>query len=194
MNISMLAFIFGCILILIGIIGGGLELKELKIPKVSSFSRVIAIIGGIVFISMGIEFPVFKPDIPSPTLLSDPTNKPEVPLMNNKDSYYKKAIIGTWKYHESMPEGGTIDGTTTYAPNGQVSSVGTISFQNQDFHGVVSGIWSINEGYLYSTVKSSNFPTLMPVGLSSSDKIISIANNEFRYISDGETSVEYRVR
>ena len=61
MTIEVLGFIFGCILVLIGIIGGGLEVKELKIPKVGWPTRILAIIGGIVFISFGFIFPDDEP-------------------------------------------------------------------------------------------------------------------------------------
>ncbi len=197
MSINIVAFIFGCILILIGIIGGGFELKELKIPKVGSFTRVIAILGGAFFISMGIGFldqerkqvqPVEPVELTS-------TTTPIKPLsIDSKDSIYEKAIIGTWKDQEVTPEGEIYESTTTYAPNGQISMFGTISTQEETFPVVVSGTWMIKEGYLYTTVKSSNAPMILPVGFSSSDEIINITNKELRYISDGEITVEFRVK
>lgn len=60
MTIEALSFIFGCILILIGIIGGGFEVKELKIPKVAWLTRIIAIIAGIAFLGLGFEFQGIK--------------------------------------------------------------------------------------------------------------------------------------
>ena len=143
---------------------------------------------------MGIEFPVQKQEKSSPNKLINSISKPETLSIDNKDSNYEKAIIGTWGYQEVTPEGAVLDGTTTYAPNGQTTSVGTISYQQQNFPIVASGTWLIKEGYLHSTVKSSNVPMLLPIGFSSSDKIITITNRELRYISDGETTVEFRVR
>jgi chemotaxis protein histidine kinase CheA len=50
-TIQVLAFVFGALLILIGIVGGGFEIKELKIPKVSIAGRVIAgLIGSFFFV------------------------------------------------------------------------------------------------------------------------------------------------
>lgn len=66
MDIERLAFIFGCILVLIGVIGGGFELKELKIPKVSWPTRLVAIIGGAIFIGMGFFLPAAKEEAKHP--------------------------------------------------------------------------------------------------------------------------------
>lgn len=53
---SVIALIFGCILILVGLTGGGLEVKELKVPKIDLYPRIFAIIVGIVFIFLGNRF------------------------------------------------------------------------------------------------------------------------------------------
>jgi len=55
MGIDTVVFIFGGILLLIGILGGGFELKELKIPQVSLVPRLLASIVGLAFIGVGIE-------------------------------------------------------------------------------------------------------------------------------------------
>ena len=65
MSIEIIAFVFGCVLVLIGIIGGGLEIKEIKIPKIKGVTRIIAIIGGLIFISCGVEFPSPPPSTQS---------------------------------------------------------------------------------------------------------------------------------
>ncbi len=46
MSIEIIAFVFGCVLVLIGIIGGGLEIKEIKIPTIRGATRIVAIIDG----------------------------------------------------------------------------------------------------------------------------------------------------
>ena len=52
MNHQTLTFIFGALLLLIGIVGGGFEVKELKLPKVGWPIRLISIIIGTVFIAI----------------------------------------------------------------------------------------------------------------------------------------------
>ena len=46
MSIEIIAFVFGCVLVLIRIIGGGLEIKEIKIPTIRGATRIVAIIDG----------------------------------------------------------------------------------------------------------------------------------------------------
>jgi hypothetical protein len=50
MTLITLSFVFGAILILAGIIGGGFEVKELKVPRISGTSRVMALVAGLAFI------------------------------------------------------------------------------------------------------------------------------------------------
>ena len=51
-----LAFLLGGLLVLIGLLGGGLEIRELKIPPVSNTSRLLAFIVGIAFTFMAFIF------------------------------------------------------------------------------------------------------------------------------------------
>ncbi len=73
MTIQIASFIFGGLLILIGLLGGGFEIKELKIPRVGGLCRVMAAMAGIVFILLGIFIiePTIRPksesSLPSPT-------------------------------------------------------------------------------------------------------------------------------
>jgi hypothetical protein len=57
MSSELLSFIFGGLLILIGIVGGGFEVKELKIPKVAWPTRFAALGAGAFFIAMGVTIP-----------------------------------------------------------------------------------------------------------------------------------------
>ncbi len=61
MSISVLIAGLGALLVLIGIVGGGLEAKELKVPPVSQAIRVIAVLAGLVFITIGIALEI-RPD------------------------------------------------------------------------------------------------------------------------------------
>ena len=53
MNLPVVAFIFGGILLFVGVLGGGFELKELKVPKVGTGVRVLSAIVGLLFICVG---------------------------------------------------------------------------------------------------------------------------------------------
>jgi hypothetical protein len=57
MDLKTLTFILGSILLLIGIFGGGFQVKELKIPQIGKFSRFLATSLGIFFIvlSLGLD-------------------------------------------------------------------------------------------------------------------------------------------
>lgn len=54
MTLQTISFIFGALLILVGILGGGFEVKELKIPKVHIGSRLISSFAGVLFISFAV--------------------------------------------------------------------------------------------------------------------------------------------
>ena len=63
----------GSILALAGIIGGGLSLKEITIPSINRFTRIISFIFGVIFIIGGIYVEkkwdnINHPDPPPPTL------------------------------------------------------------------------------------------------------------------------------
>lgn len=54
MDSYIILILFGALLSLIGIVGGGFSIKEIKIPKVNTLSRVIASILGVLFILTGL--------------------------------------------------------------------------------------------------------------------------------------------
>jgi len=53
MNVQVIAFAFGGVLLLISVLGGGFELKELKVPKVGVGVRVLSAAVGILFVCLG---------------------------------------------------------------------------------------------------------------------------------------------
>lgn len=53
MSIEIVSFIFGGILLFVGVVGGGFELKELKVPKVGMGVRVVATVVGVLFVILG---------------------------------------------------------------------------------------------------------------------------------------------
>jgi len=54
MAMQMAIFAFGSLLMLVAILGGGFEVKELKVPKVGRSSRMAACACGLLFIFLGI--------------------------------------------------------------------------------------------------------------------------------------------
>ncbi len=69
-GIETTVFLFGAILFLIGILGGGFEIKELKIPKVDRTPRILAIIAGLFFIILGIGLAGTSTQSPPSTAIS----------------------------------------------------------------------------------------------------------------------------
>jgi hypothetical protein len=53
-SIEILSFAFGIVLIAVAVLGGGFELKELKVPKVGGFARFGALVVGCFFIATGL--------------------------------------------------------------------------------------------------------------------------------------------
>jgi hypothetical protein len=53
-DVNLLAFVFGALLLFVAIIGGGFELRELKVPKVGWAPRVVALVAGLIFVGIGV--------------------------------------------------------------------------------------------------------------------------------------------
>jgi hypothetical protein len=54
MTTQIALLLFGAFLLLIAIIGGGFEMRELKIPKVGNVPRILAGVGGVLFVMFAI--------------------------------------------------------------------------------------------------------------------------------------------
>jgi hypothetical protein len=50
-----MSFLFGALLIMVSVLGGGLDIKELKIPTVGTTSRILSAIVGVVFVIVGLS-------------------------------------------------------------------------------------------------------------------------------------------
>jgi hypothetical protein len=55
MGFDTVAFVFGGVLLLVGIIGGGFEVKEVKIPRVGWAPRLFATLAGFLFLCIGVN-------------------------------------------------------------------------------------------------------------------------------------------
>jgi hypothetical protein len=63
MSVQLLAFFFGILLLFVAIVGGGFELRELKVPRVGWVTRVVSAVVGAFFLVLG--FPgITAPDGP----------------------------------------------------------------------------------------------------------------------------------
>ena len=63
-------FLLGALLLSTGAIGGGFEVRELKIPKIGAFSRIVAASAGGFLILLALELYVSEtnPDPPEPNM------------------------------------------------------------------------------------------------------------------------------
>lgn len=77
MNVQLVAFVFGGVLRFVGVLGGGFEVKELKIPKVGGGVRVLSAIVGVIFIVLG-----FSGSPPTAQGSEGPGGHPQVVLAN----------------------------------------------------------------------------------------------------------------
>jgi hypothetical protein len=58
-----IAFIIvGAILLLIGLIGGGIEIKDMKVPKIGKFARIGIVFFGVILLLLGLVFSVYADD------------------------------------------------------------------------------------------------------------------------------------
>ncbi|SRR6266568_1147742 len=78
MTLQSLAFLFGALLLLVGILGGGFEVKEIKIPQVPGAGRALASILGFMFIGLAIwqpQLPRSQPQAPAENRLASDNNQ-----------------------------------------------------------------------------------------------------------------------
>jgi uncharacterized protein YecT (DUF1311 family) len=79
MNIGEVSFYTGILLYFIGIIGGGIDVKEVKIPQITGLPRYLCFIGSVLFIMMGLYLKKEISDTAITNILnSAPTNAPNL--------------------------------------------------------------------------------------------------------------------
>ena len=52
MSIQLVGFGFGCLLLLVAILGGGFQIKEITVPRVGKASRLAACLFGLLFVGL----------------------------------------------------------------------------------------------------------------------------------------------
>lgn len=73
MSLETMAFIFGGLLLGAGLFGGGLEIKELKLPQITGIARVICGIAGICFVALAVSLNLKLLHTDEPEQLHEPT-------------------------------------------------------------------------------------------------------------------------
>lgn len=53
MTLQTMSFIFGALLLAVGILGGGFEVKEVKVSNVTTTARIAAAVVGVIFVVLG---------------------------------------------------------------------------------------------------------------------------------------------
>ena len=64
MSIEVVSFIFGGLLVTVGLLGLGIEIRELKIPPLGQTARVLSFFGGVSFIALAIILGAHSSDKP----------------------------------------------------------------------------------------------------------------------------------
>jgi hypothetical protein len=62
MTLQTMSFIFGALLLAVAILGGGFEIKELKVSKATTSVRIISGIAGLIFTGLGFWQPTALPE------------------------------------------------------------------------------------------------------------------------------------
>jgi uncharacterized protein YecT (DUF1311 family) len=83
MNIGEVSFYTGILLFFIGIIGGGIDVKEVKIPQITGLPRYMCFIGSALFIVMGLYL---KREIPNITIINASNTTPSATVANTPDT------------------------------------------------------------------------------------------------------------
>jgi PAN domain len=73
MTLQAMSFIFGALLLAVGILGGGFEVKEVKVSNVTTSGRIFAGLAGLVFVVLGFWQP-------TPWTTPDPARSAAIPV------------------------------------------------------------------------------------------------------------------
>lgn len=122
-----------------------------------------------------------------------PAPQPATPApARSRDTELTETLLGLWEGDYTTPEGVYLHGRTQYLTGGVWNHSGIIEFQGQRLPLILSGRWEIKNGYRHYTVQSSNMPQFIPNGFASADQILSLDEDEFVYLSNGEEFTEFR--
>ena len=94
-NYNIMLIVIGVGLLLIGLIGGGLEIKEMKIPKIGIAPRIGTSLLGIILLLAGIVFSLPSDVAKSDALPTPAPNPPSAPTSNSTSTPVPSS--STWK-------------------------------------------------------------------------------------------------
>jgi hypothetical protein len=78
-SIASITLIAGLALVIVGLVGGGIEVKEVKVPQLPIIPRAASILVGVVLIGLVFFDPgLFGPPAPAPSLDTKSTGRPEL--------------------------------------------------------------------------------------------------------------------
>jgi hypothetical protein len=92
-SMQAITFLIGLALIVVGIFGGGIEVKEIKIPTLPTISRILSSIVGLVLIAVCLAFPqLLAGPQPTPPALASAPPADSIPSVANKPKFLGAAI------------------------------------------------------------------------------------------------------
>lgn len=131
MTLEILAFIFGALLTLIGIIGGGFEAKEIRIPKIVGIARFFSLIVGLSFIWLGFNLPINDDSTGEPPVTLNQRIDSERPVhFSIQDEMSAKDISDGYVGQSTVHINGRLVGTITVNPTFPKSSI-SVSMPNK---------------------------------------------------------------
>ena len=110
------------------------------------------------------------------------------------DSEITERLIGKW--HITLNEDNMkLDAVDEYLPDGKLIQKGTLEVSGQKLNIEMEATWKINKGKLISTLVSIEPKGMIPIGLTSTDTVVSIDKEKFVYSDDetGEVQTYYRI-
>src|SRR5215510_12206965 len=90
MSLDTMAFVLGGILIAAGVFGGGLEIKELKLPQIGGAARIIAALVGSAFIALALAINlkwIQRSDESAPPRASDSSKTFPAPMSDSSKTF-----------------------------------------------------------------------------------------------------------
>jgi hypothetical protein len=137
-SIAVVVFVFGAVLLLIALIGGGFILKELSIPQVTRNARVACGITGALFIGFGLWTGSERPNPPVPatttTIAASTTTVEAFPTERERDlltHVSKSWRAGCHRYQRTQPLAGE-QASIQCTPSSGATTVWYMTFDNAD--------------------------------------------------------------
>ena len=157
--------ILGSVLVLAGIVGGGLSLKELKLPTLTKFSRIFACVFGVIFIIGGIYIEKFP--TPKNNEIAEQDRLAEIERQKKEAEFTKRAlnapknnawsgefIIYDPNTNAYLAKGTLIFGPTTYKDKIAYARISFVDSQYTGFKGKVEAT-AMGWGFMGALTDSS---------------------------------------